>query len=165
MNFVDRNRSMGSCVLVCIRACVSAGVCLFAYYICACVPVWLPVSEHVCMRTSMHAIVEYNVCKHYLKLSTAEIVRQMFLEIAFHNKQLLSTSPPIPPSLSPPLPRPHIDPSPRPPSHQPITFPSTPMLPQTGTGRVCRYQTPGVSASSKVPWRAPGPDAERQATP
>ena len=26
-------------------------------------------------------------------------------------------------------------------------------------------QTPGVSASSKVPWRAPGPDAELQATP
>ena len=39
------------------------------------------------MRTSMHAIVECNVCKHYLKLSTAEIVRQIFLEIAFHNKQ------------------------------------------------------------------------------
>ena len=32
-------------------------------------------------------------------------------------------------------------------------------------GRVCRQQTPGVSTSSKVPLRAPGPDAELQATP
>ena len=54
---------------------------------CACVHAWLPVNEHVCMRTSMRAIVEYNVCKHYLKLSTAEIVRQIFLEIAIHNNQ------------------------------------------------------------------------------